>query len=65
MLPPLVLGANNLPRERSEYRVYQSLLRMVPALEERLLNGSGEEILHVADLVCHTSPITLMTAVHC
>ena len=65
MLPSLVLGANNLLRERREYCVYRLLLQMVPGLEERLLNGSEEEILHVADLVRHPSPITLTTAVHC
>jgi hypothetical protein len=38
---------------------------MVPGLEERLLSGSEEEILHVADLVRHPSSITLTTTVHC
>ncbi|KAF8240435.1 hypothetical protein L208DRAFT_1539586 [Tricholoma matsutake] len=37
--------------ERREYWVYRLLLQMVPGLEEHLLSGSEEEILHVADLV--------------
>ena len=39
-------------RERREYRVYRSLLCMIPGLEERLVNGSDEETRMVADLVC-------------
>ena len=38
-------------RERREHRIFQVLLQMVPGLEARLLEGSDEDILHVADLV--------------
>jgi hypothetical protein len=43
--------SNRHGRERREHRVFQQLLRMVPGLEERIMEGSGEEIGHVADLV--------------
>ena len=39
-------------RERREHRVFQDLLLVVPALEERLTKGSNEDIVHIADLVC-------------
>jgi hypothetical protein len=39
-------------RERREHRIYQHLLRMVPGLEERLMEGSNEDIVHVSELVC-------------
>lgn len=35
--------------------VFQKLLQMVPGLEERLLNGSEEETVFVADLVSQAS----------
>jgi hypothetical protein len=38
-------------RERKEHRVFDLLLQMVPGLEGRLLNGSDEEVGHVAELV--------------
>ena len=38
-------------RERREHGVFQKLLQMVPGLEERLLNGSEEDIVFVADMV--------------
>jgi hypothetical protein len=38
-------------RERREHRVFMQLLRMVPGLDNRLMNGSEEEAVHVADLV--------------
>jgi hypothetical protein len=39
-------------RERQEHRVFQLLLQMIPGLEERLVEGSEENIIHVAELVC-------------
>jgi hypothetical protein len=39
-------------RQKREYNVYRQLLKMVPLLEEHLLNGSKEEILHIADMIC-------------
>lgn len=38
-------------RERKEHRVFDQLLQMVPGLEDRLLNGSDEEVGRVAELV--------------
>jgi hypothetical protein len=32
--------------------VFQQLLQMVPGLEERLMEGSDENVLHLAELVC-------------
>jgi hypothetical protein len=42
-------------RERREHGVFQKLLQMVPGLEERLLTGSEEETIFVADLVSQHS----------
>jgi hypothetical protein len=39
-------------RQKREYGIYKQLMKMVPGLEERLLEGSEEEILHIADMVC-------------
>jgi hypothetical protein len=43
-------------RERREHRIFQLLLQSVPGLEARLLEGSDEEVVHVAELVryCHS-----------
>jgi hypothetical protein len=38
--------------EHREHRIFQQLLQMIPGLEERLLNGSSENLVHVAELVC-------------
>jgi hypothetical protein len=38
-------------RQRREHRVFTLLLQMVPGLEERLVEGSEENVLHVAELV--------------
>lgn len=38
-------------RERREHRVFETLLQSVPGLEERLMEGSDEQVSHVADLV--------------
>jgi hypothetical protein len=40
-----------LARERREHRVFTRLLDMVPGLEERLLEGSEEGVVHIAELV--------------
>jgi hypothetical protein len=40
-----------LHRERIEHRVFKQLLQMIPGLEERVLGGSEEEVIHIADLV--------------
>jgi hypothetical protein len=39
-------------RERREHRVFQTLLHSIAGLEERLMEGSDEEVAHVAELVC-------------
>jgi len=44
-----------LLREQREHRVFQQLLHTVPGLEERILNGFDEEIVHIADLVSISS----------
>jgi hypothetical protein len=38
-------------RERREHRIFQALLQMIPGLEERLMEGSNEDVIHVAELV--------------
>jgi hypothetical protein len=38
-------------RERREHRVFRTLLNMVPGLEERLVQGTEEEVRMIADLV--------------
>lgn len=38
-------------REAREHKLFRALLHMVPNLEERVMNGSQEEVKHVADLV--------------
>ena len=40
-----------LYRERQEHRVYLCLMRIIPGLEERLMNGSDENVMHIAELV--------------
>jgi hypothetical protein len=46
-----------LPREMREHRIFQTLLRMVPGLESRIMSSSDDEVRLVADLVRipHTS----------
>jgi hypothetical protein len=41
-----------LSRARKERAVFQKLLGMVPRLTERLMEGSNEDAMAVADLVC-------------
>ncbi|KIM50704.1 hypothetical protein SCLCIDRAFT_34060 [Scleroderma citrinum Foug A] len=37
--------------ERKEYSAFHELLQIVPGLEDRLMNSSEEEVIHIADLV--------------
>ncbi|KAI0067315.1 hypothetical protein BV25DRAFT_1911964 [Artomyces pyxidatus] len=37
--------------ERREHRIYQTLLQSVPGLEERIINGSNEEVMIVSELL--------------
>ncbi|KAJ3534587.1 hypothetical protein NMY22_g6866 [Coprinellus aureogranulatus] len=39
------------PSELSEYRIYRSLLKLSPGLEERLNTGSEEDLHYVADMI--------------
>jgi hypothetical protein len=39
--------------EEKEHCVFRALLRIIPGLENRLLESSDEEVRLVADLVCH------------
>lgn len=38
-------------RERREHRIFKHLLRMVPGLEDRVMEGSDEDFVHIAELV--------------
>ena len=40
-----------VPRERREHRVFNKLLQLIPALEDRLMEKSEEEITFMAELV--------------
>ena len=40
-----------LDREHREHKVYLRLMQMIPGLKERLINGTGEYILHITELV--------------
>ncbi|KIM91267.1 hypothetical protein PILCRDRAFT_84244 [Piloderma croceum F 1598] len=37
--------------ERREHHVFQQLLQTVPGLEKRLMEGSSEDVAHVAELI--------------
>lgn len=39
-------------REQKEHQIFKQLLQLVPDLEPRLIEGSYEDIRHVAELVC-------------
>jgi hypothetical protein len=38
-------------RERREFEIYKQLLALSPKLEERLHNGSEQDVYHIASLV--------------
>jgi hypothetical protein len=38
-------------RERREHRVFRQMLQAIPGLEARLMGGSEEEVVFIADLV--------------
>jgi hypothetical protein len=40
-------------RQRREHRVFQALLQMVPGLEERLVEGSDDEVVAIAETVSY------------
>jgi hypothetical protein len=52
-LVPLVCSAGLLPylRERREHRIFRVLLDMVPGLEDRLMEGSEDNVVAIAGLV--------------
>jgi hypothetical protein len=37
--------------EQREHRVFQRLMEMVPGLEDRLVEGSDEGVVHIAELI--------------
>lgn len=41
----------NVIRERQEDNVFRELLKMCHGLEDRLLDGSNEDVTNIADLV--------------
>jgi hypothetical protein len=43
-------------RERREHRVFRLLLQMIPGMEDRLMEGSEEDVAHMAELV-HNSVV--------
>jgi len=47
----IIVHLINYPREHREHRIFRTLLQMVPGLEERLIEGTNEDLLHIADLV--------------
>lgn len=51
--PPssLIIYIYGQNREQREHRVFQQLLQMVPGFEKRLLEGSDENVLNLAELV--------------
>lgn len=53
-----------LQREGREHRVYKELLRMVPNLEERVMTGSEQDLIEVADLVSIITTIHLTNTVN-
>jgi len=38
-------------RERREHRIFNLLIQMIPGLQERLMDASAEEVVHIGDLV--------------
>ena len=38
-------------RQRREHRVFETLLQVVPGLEDRLLAGDEEGVVHIAEMV--------------
>jgi len=47
----LNLSSLSLCRERREHRIFERMLQMIPGLEKRLLEGSNEEVVMIAELV--------------
>ena len=39
-------------RQNQEYRIYKTLLQMIPGLEDRLVDGGEAEIHYCSKLVC-------------
>jgi hypothetical protein len=51
ILIDIMLINQSVMRERREHRIFKQLLMMIPGLEERLLDGSDETIMHIGELV--------------
>ena len=46
-----IITCSGFIRERREHRIFQELLKGIPGLEERLMTGSEDEVVVVAELV--------------
>src|SRR6266436_3565944 len=46
------LTIDSIYRERREHRVFGVLLQMVPGLETRLMEGSEDDLVSIAEMVC-------------
>ena len=51
LLDFLYLYCSACQRERREYAIFKELMKLVPKLQERIIMGSEEEVIIVADLV--------------
>lgn len=63
MFPHLRI-AQDSGREQQEHEVFQALLRMVPKLDERLVEGTTEEVQHIAGMVSRTCRAYCFFGVH-
>lgn len=45
--------------DRKEYQVFKELLKIVPGLENRLMESSETEIIDIADLVSNSLPLSI------
>jgi len=46
-------------RQRREHRVFDALLQMIPGLEDRLINGSEEDVGAISESVSYASGIAI------
>jgi len=54
-----------LHRQRREYRVFEALLQMVPGLEDRLMNGSENDVVDMAESVSVYIPHLNTSCLYC
>jgi hypothetical protein len=48
---PLEMSAHACDRDRREHHAFEKLLQTVPGLQDRLMEGTDESIIHIAELV--------------